>query len=110
MDTVKSSVATVTKTLDSDNSKEYEYQPLDSTACDIRILTIQPIQNLESELELTISHAYLCKSSYCALSYTWGDAKDQKTVRLNGQKFQLNANLEEALRAVASYYGTPFRI
>lgn len=110
MDAIVNSNNAVTTTLDPHARNDYQYQPLNPTTSEIRILTLQPIDNLESDLELTISHVSLQATGYCALSYTWGDPKNRKEIRLNGQKFQVNANLPEALKALASHIDNPLAI
>ena len=73
----------------------YSSSPL--PAGQIRLLTIFPSEP-ESLIKATLSvHKVGCPHGYIALSYTWGAPKFHLPIYLNGQLFQIGANLHAAL-------------
>ena len=75
------------------------YKPLDQLCDEIRLLLILPdTENNTSPLVCKLAHVPLrSKPAYFALSYTWGDRTDLRSIQLNGQPFDVTANLHAAL-------------
>jgi hypothetical protein len=74
------------------------YEPLDATALQIRLVTIEPSE-LNDDINCTLNIASLDDHSpYEALSYFWGDPNVTKTILLNSRPFEVTLNLESALR------------
>lgn len=70
----------------------------------IRLLRLHPRQE-GSEIRCTLQTTYLSANpTYTALSYEWGEAKNQKTVTLNGQKVCVRANLWRFLSRLSHAY------
>ena len=77
---------------------EYEYQPLDLSTDNIRLLTLHP-GNEDDPICCSLSHVSLrSEVAYEALSYTWGDYQDARTIILDSHPVSVTANLETALR------------
>lgn len=76
-----------------------EYQPLDTTKNEIRLLHIAPGQHDDDQITCTFSLASLdINIEYEALSYVWGDFKNMPSVNLGGHQVQVTKNLHSALR------------
>jgi hypothetical protein len=79
------------------STNEFSYIPLPGTA--IRLITLQPSVNFNSDLSCGISSWSLLENpQYEALSYTWGTSVKSSFVYLDGEHFEIIANLESALR------------
>lgn len=92
----------------------FNYQPLNELRDEIRLLTVQKVdQELTAEhcrldhacidgipvVCCSIEHASLSHPpSYKGLSYCWGDRNSTSTIHLNGAEVHVTANLEDALR------------
>ncbi|KAI1765175.1 heterokaryon incompatibility protein-domain-containing protein [Hypoxylon sp. FL1150] len=75
----------------------FRYSPLDPARSEIRLLQIQPANDLSSELVCNLVHSFLDEClEYDALSYTWDGDASQK-VLLDGHHFFVSENLETAL-------------
>lgn len=75
----------------------YNYQPLDRTRRQIRLVTLLPGQQ-GSPIRCTLHIADLdAKLRYEALSYEWGAANPTREIELDGQPFALRENLWWAL-------------
>jgi hypothetical protein len=79
----------------------YQYQPLDPQSNEIRLLKIHPAQKtfrygdlIESSL---ITTSLDTRPSYQALSYTWGMQPNVEDILLDGLRFKVTPNLEDAL-------------
>ncbi|RSL54342.1 hypothetical protein CEP54_009940 [Fusarium duplospermum] len=80
------------------------YQPLDTTKAEIRLIEILP----EGFSLITVPLDDAPK--YAALSYVWGDPKDQETIVLQGRDVQIGTNLASFLgRIRRAQQGHPFR-
>jgi hypothetical protein len=78
-------------------------EPLDLHSRQIRLLSLQKGE-WEDEIVCTLSNANLDDNpSYCALSYTWGDATVTKRITINGHLHELRLNLHNALRRLRAY-------
>jgi hypothetical protein len=74
------------------------YQPLDATAGEFRLLTIQPADNEDDQIESRLDHeSFGSLPPYGALSYCWGDPQDTRPILINGHRFNATANLYAAL-------------
>jgi len=81
------------------NDTHYRYVPLASPG-HIRLLTLHAGKH-DAIVECTLSQTTLQdpeKTSYEALSYTWGSDKDQKSLLIDGHVIQVRDNLAFALR------------
>jgi hypothetical protein len=73
-----------------------QYQPLDTTRREIRLLVLYPDTNIFSSCRLI--HVSMEENlDYEALSYVWGSQADNKQTSINGQQLSVTANLKEAL-------------
>jgi hypothetical protein len=78
---------------------QYRYAPLTSPS-HIRLLTLHAGKH-DAVVECTLSQTALQgpeRTSYEALSYTWGSDKDQKSLLIDGHVFRVRENLAFALR------------
>lgn len=94
---------------------QFQYQPLNSTEKEIRLLEIDSNQDASRPLELKLWHIKLGDSpEYWTLSYTWGapfdglspewdDPNSKHLVKINGKDFHVRWNLDAALRRLAQY-------
>ena len=81
----------------------YQYSILDPSVREIRlVLLLQGPEN--ADIECLLSHASLDENpQYDALSYAWGEQKDEiRTIKLEGHMFPVTSNLEIALRHLRS--------
>jgi hypothetical protein len=63
----------------------------------IRLLKLHPIQQ-GNEICCTVETTCLSANpTYCALSYEWGEAKNKKSITLNGQQVRVRENLWRSL-------------
>lgn len=79
------------------SSKESWYPELRYPASSIRILYIRPGKSrdkLRGQLEVA---PLAQRPEYDALTYSWGDPSDSKTIVINGKKTRITKNLHEAL-------------
>ena len=85
---------------------EYSYKPISTFWSEIRLVTIKP-GPFDADIECELKHVFLDdKPSYEALSYTWGDANDTRSLFLSGLPWDVTANLELALRYLRHKDGT----
>lgn len=81
----------------------YRYQPL-FAADAIRLLVLEPCEDLETQVECSLIHTTLTEcdddviDDYNALSYVWGDPKTTGLVLVDGKQLEVTTNLESALR------------
>jgi Heterokaryon incompatibility protein (HET) len=78
------------------------YQPLDRVTSEIRLLNVILLEadtDKESLIEVEMRHVPLdtANRTYVALSYTWGDPKPSKSIRLNGHDIEIRENLYDFL-------------
>lgn len=78
----------------------HRYTFLDPKTDEIRLITLLPSDETSSKIECLLSHVSLnSKPDYEALSYAWGDQKeDIGAISLGGKPFPVTPNLESALR------------
>ncbi len=92
----------------------FDYQPLDELHDEIRLLTVQKVDQKSKAEHCQLDHAsddgppVICCSiehvslshppSYKGLSYCWGDRSSPSTIHMNGAEVQITANLADALR------------
>ncbi|KAJ4287302.1 hypothetical protein N0V90_012700 [Kalmusia sp. IMI 367209] len=75
---------------------------------EIRLIRIKPCQppNPAGILECTLEHVLRSKkTSYAALSYTWGDPKHLVPILVNDITVHVGTNLENALRTLRDHFG-----
>ncbi|KAE9380966.1 hypothetical protein N431DRAFT_459871 [Stipitochalara longipes BDJ] len=77
----------------------FEYRKFDNRR-DIRLLKLHPSLDHFSELHSEIFHAQLSTSiiPYEALSYTWGDNKQNNQLLISDNALAITSNLDSALR------------
>jgi hypothetical protein len=78
-----------------------EYQPLDFTSFEFRLLTLlnDEAETHDSIIRCSLAHNHLIEPpEYRALSYCWGDPTITKPVIVNGHTMEVTTNLEAALR------------
>lgn len=77
------------------NSTPYQYEPLDESRQEIRLLTILPGDDTISCHMVTVS--LKDSSPFTACSYTWGDSSRAHDIYLNGKTYSVRHNLWCAL-------------
>ena len=88
----------------------YEYQPLDASIREIRLLKIKPpeygtLPNKALRVECTLHYASLDDSpEYNALSYAWDDINKTVPILLHGHVVRVTESLASALLQL-QYYG-----
>ncbi|KAH8753764.1 heterokaryon incompatibility protein-domain-containing protein [Hyaloscypha sp. PMI_1271] len=97
-------------TTDSTPQAVFQYQPLDPSIREIRLLNLTPTDDPHSDLELSILHTPLETLSFYALSYTWGSPQNPREILLNGIKLQVRVNLFAALKAISLQLDAPVMI
>lgn len=76
------------------------YNPLNPTNSEIRLVTLHPGRATD-DIHCTLKTASLDECpKYEALSYTWGDENDTKPVTVNACLHDATSNLETALRCL----------
>lgn len=82
-------------------SKDYEYEPLNKEAREIRLIKLYPADpsnNASSPIECSIIKASLqAPPTYTALSYCWGDATTLIPILLDKRSLSVTPNLHDAL-------------
>ena len=75
------------------------YKTLNSSLQEIRLVTIHPSADFNSEIICHLTHTTLTSGTkYEALSYVWGVPSFTQPISLDGTTFNVTTNLEEALR------------
>lgn len=79
----------------------FRYDPLDTSQDSFRLCKLL-LGEYGAPVECELFHDQLSGRSdlYYALSYTWGQTKGQRWIRLNGKPFHIQHNLFEALKAI----------
>jgi heterokaryon incompatibility protein (HET) len=76
----------------------FQYQPLNPSQREIRLLSLLP-GNFGDPIHCTTSVASLNDPpKYIALSYTWGNPKDTRTIHLDGFSIDITVNLHDAFQ------------
>lgn len=81
------------------STKLYDYAPL--VGEDIRLLQILPSQNEESPIQANMLHVALqsaTRTSFTALSYTWGSQNATDTIIVDQMELKIRSNLAAILR------------
>jgi hypothetical protein len=79
------------------------YKSLDEDIPQIRVLYVRPLQPQEHEdavvrcILVTVA-LHAIKDRYVALSYTWGDPNNKRTILINGHRHLVTVNLEAFLQ------------
>ncbi|PVH81062.1 hypothetical protein DL98DRAFT_417417, partial [Cadophora sp. DSE1049] len=87
------------------SSQAFPYSPLSEPDA-FRILHLQPSPDRSAPVHCTLEHSNLSKydfdilDPYTALSYVWGDASDQRIIRVDGEPFAVTKNLHDALKCL----------
>ncbi|KAL4870603.1 heterokaryon incompatibility protein-domain-containing protein [Aspergillus spectabilis] len=77
----------------------FEYQPLDPSKQEIRLLTILPHPEFESQINCTLRTVSLKQGArFEALSYVWGGQEATENVIVDGSPFHITPSLDSALR------------
>jgi hypothetical protein len=77
----------------------YVYGPLDSSRHEIRLLSLHPSANSDSEIRCTLSTASLDETpEYYALSYVWGNLQPTVPARIDQDMMDITRNLWMALK------------
>lgn len=74
------------------------YQPLETRNSDIRILSILPSSDTDSEIHCSLNIHQLASCKYDALSYCWGLEPEKPIIDVSGAKLRVKPNLFAALR------------
>ncbi|MCJ1246124.1 hypothetical protein MMC30_003329 [Trapelia coarctata] len=85
----------------SNRISNFAYQPLNVANSEIRLVRLRANESLEDDLDVELYHVSLdAQPEYVACSYTWGEASKQVSIRVNGQPFNITANLASLLKAL----------
>jgi hypothetical protein len=85
--------------------RHFEYQPLDSSALEIRVLDVRALSSSRKAITCERRHISLKSDPvppYEALSYRWGNSERCKSIPISGKRLRVPANTEAALRRMAS--------
>lgn len=84
---------------DAPKSTREIYKPLDDSSDSIRLIVLKPADYRdEATVRCELIHVkFRDKPIYEALSYTWGNADDTRTILIDGIEVSVGANLYEAL-------------
>jgi uncharacterized membrane protein len=75
------------------------YSPLQTYRREVRLLTILPSLDENTEIRCSVVHASLDDwPAYYAISYTWENPHDRDTVLIEGTEFVVTINLAQILR------------
>ena len=85
-------------------SNAFPYLKLDTRNDEIRLLTILPETDAETQARCVLSKASL-NDKYVTISYEWGDPKITAPILLDGQVFYVTKNLDACLRALRTTKG-----
>lgn len=85
-----------------------EYKPLSASNAEIRVLKLQMDGAQLSCSPETVPPAPA--NPFYALSYVWGNADEQQTIRLNGKHILTRKNLSEFLRSLCIALKEPIRV
>lgn len=76
----------------------YDYEPLDLTKQQIRLITLQPATNPTDPITCEIkTFDTETGPRYVALSYTWGPVNPQQIILINGRSLSIRKNLHDFL-------------
>ncbi|CAG8975323.1 hypothetical protein HYALB_00005653 [Hymenoscyphus albidus] len=79
-------------------NQPYEYEPLDDSTDEIRLISIHLDSDPDSSIQLDIIRAKLSENpEYEALSYMWGSERDPHDVYVSGKRLRIGHNLWMAL-------------
>ncbi|KAH7175311.1 heterokaryon incompatibility protein-domain-containing protein [Dactylonectria macrodidyma] len=79
----------------------FRYRGLDPRGTEIRLLRILPPKSMQ--IECALFHVLLDElPPYVAISYTWGDPDDTRSLALEGHDFPVTVNLWQALSRLRS--------
>jgi hypothetical protein len=74
-----------------------DYQPLNASDNEIRLLTIQPAAEEAAPVDSLNRVSLSQLPSYAALSYCWGSPHDTRPITVNSNTFDATANLYQVL-------------
>jgi hypothetical protein len=81
------------------SSQEFQYEPLNPSTKEIRLITIESCKDLDKQVQCGMFNRCLEDAGdYIALSYTWGDPNQRRPIWINGRRIGVTRNLEQALR------------
>ena len=96
--------------METENTYKYEriYPQLERPQRLIRLIHLEPSRELESGIKCRLEYTTLAnhRPEYIALSYVWGDAKDKRSITVDGKHLDITASLECALRHIRDPYKT----
>lgn len=79
--------------------EKYQYEPIDSSAQQIRLIRLKRSLFADEPIECEIFTANLQESpKYVALSYVWGDPQRTTPISVNGRRLDVTVNLAQFLR------------
>lgn len=81
-----------------DINPDFQYEPLSSPQESIRLITLQHGLPLQGTLR---QHKLASCPPYQAVSYTWGSRRNDESISLNGQSFQVHYNLLTILKELS---------
>lgn len=80
---------------------QYHYSPLSSRHDSVRLLRLLPHQDRDADIQCELFEYVLENSCgphlYEALSYVWGDAKEQLPIFIHGNRIEVTSTLHTAL-------------
>ncbi|KAK0752885.1 heterokaryon incompatibility protein-domain-containing protein [Schizothecium vesticola] len=79
------------------------YTPIDSANGEIRLLTLEPANNVDDPIVCSLEQVFLSENPvYEALSYTWGSPTPTCQLQLNGRTVDVQENAAAAMRRLRS--------
>jgi len=69
---------------------EFLHQPLQDATTQIRLLRLRFAEDDSDDLDVMLTLYHLAEApEYIAISYTWGDATNSRTILVNGCRFEV---------------------
>lgn len=92
--------------LEEDSTKSFNYQPLDATRKETRIVELHPGQG-QDDIRCTLHHAALGdRPIYKTVSYCWGDALSRASCYLNNHSISIPQSSANVLRQARSTFSS----
>ncbi len=81
-----------------ENWRKFVYRPLNKRTKEIRVLKLIPSLYFEEDPECELEVVELEPAEFVAVSYEWGDSRNQRWMILNGYRVKIGENAHTALR------------
>lgn len=77
---------------------DFVHEPLKDSSTEIRLIHVAPAHETTDDLQCAVStHSISSLPPYIAISYTWGDISEKKSIQIDGKQLWLGHNSWKAL-------------